>query len=424
MTKFTANTVELNLPADWNWADHLPAEAHLFMRNGEGLIGFGQVARLSASGPHRMQKLKADWLAWLENCDVSDSVKAVGSGPVAFGTIAFSDHSALESTLIVPEVLVFRTANRSWLTRIHRADLPADEAATAINFWSQTAGSTGLSGAGLAAKLSFVEGQQSEQDFCNSVSSAVAKIKAGELGKVVLARDIVAEVDGSLDLNPTLAKLAKRYPNCWTYQIDGMFGASPELLVRSHRGEVSARVLAGTAGRGTDPSIDSAISAALASSAKNRSEHAYAVESLVNALRPYCSELRADEQPFSLALPNLWHLASDVQGVLREDASSLDIAAVLHPTAAVAGTPTETALALIDQLEPFDRGRYAGPVGWIDANGDGEWAIALRGAQATEANGRTTVRAYAGCGIVAESDPAAELAETDLKFAPIRNAFA
>jgi menaquinone-specific isochorismate synthase len=183
-------------------------------------------------------------------------------------------------------------------------------------------------------------------------------------------------------------------------------------------------VLAGTAGRGTDPSIDSAISAALASSAKNLSEHAFAVESLVNALRPYCSELRADEKPFSLALPNLWHLASDVQGVLREDASSLDIAAVLHPTAAVAGTPTETALGLIEELEPFDRGRYAGPVGWIDANGDGEWAIALRGAQVTEVDGQTSVRAYAGCGIVAESDSAAELAETELKFSPIRNAFA
>ncbi len=421
MTRFTAKTIELALPADWNWSQHLPAEALIFVRNGEGLIGFGEAARITARGANRMQELKAGWQAWLEDCEVSDAVKAAGSGPVAFGTIAFSDHSSFESTLIVPEVLLFRTASRSWLTRIQSAE---ESASSQLDFWSQPANPSAVGSEASATKLRFAEGLQTEQGFCDSVTAAVARIKSGELGKVVLARDIVAETHGSIDLNPTLAKLAARFPNCWTYQVDGMFGASPELLVRAHRGEVSARVLAGTAGRGTDPSIDSAISAALASSAKNLSEHAFAVESLVNALRPYCSELRADEKPFSLALPNLWHLASDVQGVLREDASSLDIAAVLHPTAAVAGTPTETALGLIEELEPFDRGRYAGPVGWIDANGDGEWAIALRGAQLTEADGQTSVRAYAGCGIVAESDAAAELAETELKFSPIRSAFA
>lgn len=425
VTGFTAETAELNLPQDWNWVEHLAAKATVFMRNGEGFIAFGEVARLTANGPDRMARLKADWLRWVENCDVIDRVKAVGSGPIAFGTIAFSASSDIESTLVIPELVLFRSANRSWVTRILATSSETYEPAgspgavpTVENLISKMASSA------QATKLSFSDGQQSADAFCAAVTSAVDEIKSGRLGKVVLARDIVAETPGSIDLNPTLVRLANRYPNCWTYQVDGMFGASPELLVRAHRGEVSARVLAGTAGRGTDPSIDSAISAALASSAKNLSEHAYAVESLVNALRPYCIELRADEKPFSLALPNLWHLASDVQGVLREDASALDIAAVLHPTAAVAGTPTETALELIDSLEPFDRGRYAGPVGWIDANGDGEWAIALRGAQLTERDGVSSVRAYAGCGIVAGSDPAAELAETELKFSPIRNAFA
>jgi menaquinone-specific isochorismate synthase len=130
----------------------------------------------------------------------------------------------------------------------------------------------------------------------------------------------------------------------------------------------------------------------------------------------------ADPKPFSLALPNLWHLASDVHGVLREEASVLDLAAALHPTAAVAGTPRLEAQALIAELEPFDRGRYAGPVGWIGADGDGEWAIALRGAQ-IEAGG-TAIRAFAGCGIVAGSEPEAELAETELKFSPMREALA
>jgi menaquinone-specific isochorismate synthase len=199
-----------------------------------------------------------------------------------------------------------------------------------------------------------------------------------------------------------------------------MFGASPELLVRVSHKQVSARVLAGTAGRGTDPGIDQAISNALQTSSKNIAEHKFAVASMVEELKKFCTKVDADENPFSLQLPNLWHLASDVHATLHDDASVLDIAAVLHPTAAVAGTPTLVARKLISELEPFDRGRYAGPVGWIGADGDGEFAIALRGAQLSD--GQLT--AYAGCGIVAESEPEAELSETELKFKPIREALA
>jgi menaquinone-specific isochorismate synthase len=139
---------------------------------------------------------------------------------------------------------------------------------------------------------------------------------------------------------------------------------------------------------------------------------------MVEELKKFCTKVDADETPFSLALPNLWHLASDVHATLHDDASVLDIAAVLHPTAAVAGTPTLVARKLIGELEPFDRGRYAGPVGWIGADGDGEFAIALRGAQLSEGQ----ITAFAGCGIVAESEAEAELAETELKFKPIREA--
>ncbi|MDE2387348.1 MAG: chorismate-binding protein, partial [Actinomycetales bacterium] len=177
------------------------------------------------------------------------------------------------------------------------------------------------------------------------------------------------------------------------------------------------------AGRGTDPEVDKAIAAALAASTKNTTEHAFAVDSLVQTLTPFCEHVDADPKPFSLALPNLWHLASDVHGVLREEASVLDLAAALHPTAAVAGTPRLKAQQLLSELEPFDRGRYAGPVGWIGADGDGEWAIALRGAQIEgDLVEGATIRAFAGCGIVAGSEPEAELAETELKFSPIREA--
>ncbi len=183
---------------------------------------------------------------------------------------------------------------------------------------------------------------------------------------------------------------------------------------------MSARVLAGTAGRGTDPGVDEAIGAALHSSTKNRAEHKFAVDSLVSALDELCVEIDADNEPFSLSLPNLWHLASDVHAVLKADSSSLQVVKALHPSAAVAGTPKDKALELIQQIETIDRGRYAGPVGWLGADGDGVWAIALRGAQLD----KSTLTAFAGCGIVAGSDPEAELQETNLKFKPIVEALA
>ena len=176
------------------------------------------------------------------------------------------------------------------------------------------------------------------------VMPSAAPCRIGDASAAALALMVL---DMQPDLTIPLARLRSRYPDCWTYKVEGVFGASPELLLRAERGEVSARVLAGTAGRGTDPGIDQAIGTALSSSHKNIEEHRFAVESLVAALEPFCSHVDADPKPFSLSLPNVWHLASDVYGVLRENISSLDLAGALHPTAAVAGTPRETAQALI-----------------------------------------------------------------------------
>jgi menaquinone-specific isochorismate synthase len=178
-------------------------------------------------------------------------------------------------------------------------------------------------------------------------------------------------------------------------------------------------VLAGTAARGTDPDVDRAIAEGLAHSIKNKQEHAFAVDSLLEKLDPFCEQITRDNEPFSLALPDLWHLATDVTGKLREKTSLLDIVAQLHPTAAVAGTPRKLAQDLIAELEPFDRGGYAGPVGWLASDGSGELAIALRGGIIEE----NQIRAIAGCGIVAGSDPQAELEETELKFRAVRYAF-
>ena len=390
-------TVELPEALRGPLVELLPESPTAFIRNGGGIIGFGEALRLRASGPDRISSLAEQWRRAVANAQIEDSVNLPGTGMVAFGSIAFADHSATESVLIVPQVLIGSRDGRMWLTTVDGAQWPKPSAYRSSD------------------SLTLKPGHQTREGFEASVQKAIDAIAAGKAEKVVLARDLVSPVPENFDLRPALSKLAEKYPSCWVYSVDGTFGASPELLVRVAHGQVSARVLAGTAGRGTDPAVDQAISAALAGSSKNLAEHTFAVDSLVQALEPFCEHVDADSEPFSLALPNVWHLASDVHGVLKQSASVLDLAEALHPTAAVAGTPRLEAQRLIAELEPFDRGRYAGPVGWIGADGDGEWAIALRGGQLDGVE----VRAFAGCGIVAESEPSAELAETDLKFQPI-----
>ena len=390
-------TVELPEALRGLLVEQLPETPTAFIRNGGGIIGFGEAVRLTATGANRIASLAAQWRELVATATVEDSVNLPGTGLVAFGSIAFADSSSSESVLIVPKAIIGSRDGRSWLTTVNGATWPT-QVPYRVN-----------------EPLVMRSGTQSRDGFEASVQLAIDAIEKGTAKKVVLARDLTTATPQDFDIRPVLAKLAEKYPSCWVYSVDGTFGASPELLVRVAHGQVSARVLAGTAGRGTDPAVDQAIAAALAGSSKNLAEHTFAVDSLVQALEPFCDHVDADSEPFSLALPNVWHLASDVHGVLKQDSSVLDLADALHPTAAVAGTPRSAAQQLIEQLEPFDRGRYAGPVGWIGADGDGEWAIALRGGQL----GSDEITAYAGCGIVAESEPSAELAETDLKFQPI-----
>lgn len=410
-------TRELNAPG-FELLNHLPNNPMTFIRGGDGIVGWGEAVRLESTLlTGRVADLAAQWRALVADAVVTNDLLLPGTGLVAFGTFAFSDSSAAKSALIVPQVILGSRDGRVWVTTVTNS--AAGDVAHA-DFWSQE------SNYPQNTPITFESGNVSAEKFKQMVADAVTRIKADRVGKVVLARDIQAKVPAEFDLRGVLKKLAEQYPTCWVYSVDGMFGASPELLVRVSHGQVSARVLAGTAGRGTDPDVDQAISVALASSSKNTAEHAFAVDSLVKSLQPFCTHVDADSTPFSLALPNVWHLASDVHGVLREDASVLDVASALHPTAAVAGTPTNVAQDIIAELESNDRGRYAGPVGWIGADGDGEWAIALRGAQIEGLAGaqieNSVVRAFAGCGIVAESEPDAELAETELKFRPIREA--
>ena len=409
LRKLRVETREIATPEGFDITRHFPENPTAFIRNGQGIIGFGEAARFETTGPDRIAELASIWRDQVALADITDPLQVQCTGLVGFGSATFSPESALSSVLIVPRIILGTRDGRTWITKI----TPEGEAEASADFYSNVMSYR------QNPKLSFVEGVLTAAGFMKQAEKAISKIRSGKIQKVVLARDIMAQLPDGFDIRTPLVSLAKKYPSCWVYQVAGNFGASPELLVRVSHGQVSARVLAGTTSRGENSEADVAKSNALAASEKNLQEHRFAVESMVDALTPFCSTVDTDEKPFSLALPDLWHLASDVYGKLKNNISVLDLAAFLHPTAAVAGTARADAQALIAELEPFDRGGYAGPVGWIGADGDGEWAIALRGGLIEE----NVLTAFAGCGLVADSEPEAELAETELKFAPVRGAF-
>ncbi|WP_349903520.1 isochorismate synthase [Parafrigoribacterium humi] len=373
----------------------------LWQRRGFGLAGIGEAARFEFSGPTRAADAASVWQDVVAKATVNDPLSRTGTGLLALGAFTFSANSSATSVLIVPSLVFGRDPHGSWLTRIGAGELPAVPPAEPF---------------GDEYRISLVPGEMTADAYRAAVDTAVARIRGGELSKVVLARELVGHLPADADLRRVIGDLALGYPDCWTFGIDGFFGSSPETLVSVNQGSVTARVLAGSAARGTDATSDQDAATALATSTKDQDEHQYAVQSVLAALRAHSPNVIASEVPFTLKLPNLWHLASDVDGTLTDGSTALDLIAAVHPTAAVAGTPTAAALTVIEELEPFDRGRYAGPVGWVGADGDGEWAIALRSAQVLPEG---DVTAYAGAGIVAESDPERELMETKMKFRPI-----
>jgi len=408
-------TVELELPAEASLIDMLPEDHPVtWLRRGDGLVGCGVAAELRTSGPNRFAEANEWWRDLTARAIVRSDVDEPGSGLVAFGTFAFADQAGTErsseSTLVVPEVILGRRGDTAWLTTV-----------SSVGGLDQLDRRLELATTPPApVDVSFTDGALNGEQWMSVVAEAVERINAGDLEKVVLARDLVATAAEPIDVRWPLRRLAEQYPTCWTFHVDGMFGATPELLVRRERGLVTSRVLAGTIRRTGDDARDLTLAARLARSSKDLEEHEYAVRSVAEALEPHCSSMNVPEAPFVLHLPNVMHLATDVAGVVHDSAtvSSLELVAALHPSAAVGGTPTSVATDLIAQIEGMERGRYAGPVGWMDANGDGEWGIALRSAT-IDGN---TVRLYAGCGIVADSDPEAELAETQGKFVPVRDA--
>ena len=380
-----------------------------WVRRGDGLIGWGTAALLRTQGADRFADARAWWVQHSRTAVVRNEVGQPGTGLVCFGSFAFADEPG-DSVLVVPDVVVGRRGEETWMTTVGRASITTPQVVTPLREPAAP------------RDVTFSDGTLSGAAWESVVAAAVRRINAGKLDKVVLARDLIATATEDVDVRWPLRRLAESYPTCWTFHVDGLFGATPEMLVRRERGLVTSRVLAGTIRRTGDDARDLGLAAALARSSKDLEEHEYAVRSVADGLAPHCTSMNVPEAPFVLHLPNVMHLATDVAGVAAdtsgESGTSLALAEALHPSAAVGGTPTDRATALITEIEGMPRGRYAGPVGWMDADGDGEWGIALR---AGELDG-SQVRLFAGCGIVADSEPDAELAEAQAKFVPVRDA--
>ncbi|WP_083701567.1 isochorismate synthase MenF [Tersicoccus sp. Bi-70] len=403
----------------------LPA---VWLRRENGLVGIGTAARFASAGADRFARARQWWRQVSATARRENTVGGPGTGLLAFGSFAFADDSAFDSRLVVPELVVGAADDgRTWLTLQSVSD-DAPTAATALAAFdallSESSAPPAVPTGGRVR-----DGSLSGDQWMDAVTAGVARISAGELHKLVLARDVVVELDTAVEPAAVLSDLAHRYRDCWTYSVEGLIGSTPEMLIKVEDNVARARVLAGTLDRASAPADDPDYAQrVLWGSTKQRQEHEFAINSLLDRLTSYTDTMTVSSEPFVLELPNVWHLASDVTAVLNDAPSptgkhrtpgALALAEALHPTAAVCGTPTAAAAELISELEHLDRGPYAGPVGWVDSTGNGEWGIALRGAVLESP---TTARLFAGCGIVEASDPAAELRETWAKFRPMLQA--
>ncbi len=387
------------LDADVDLFDVAGADGWVFERGADGVAGRGEALRIPVDGLASGSAAGVlDALAAIE----SDAPDTPGAGPVAFAALPFDRRTPGE--FVVPEVIVRRAADGTrWITRLGDHDLPptvadpARERATAFS----------------------VEAVQDPEAWKTLVSDATKAIADGAFEKVVLAREVRVTADAPLPRLALLHRLRRAFPGCFTFAVGPMVGASPELLVARSGDMVRAHPMAGTAPRGGDPTADARLAAALLASAKDRAEHQITIDMVWETLLPFCSYVDSEPEPSIVAVANVQHLASLVEGRLSSPAASvLELVAALHPTPAVAGWPVEPAVAHLTAHEGMDRATYAGPVGWVDARGNGTFAVGIRSAIVDG----PTARLFAGVGVVADSDPDAELAETDAKFRAVLSA--
>jgi menaquinone-specific isochorismate synthase len=359
----------------------------LFEQSGSGFAGRGEAIRIGS---------RHDVDDALASIAVDDEVGAPGTGPVAFGALPFQG----DTSFVVPAIVVGKTDDGTrWMTTVGESEseppVLADDVAP-----------------GAPSEFS-VRAARPPAEWCDAVARAVAAMQRGEYDKVVLAREIHVDADEPIDVVEVLRRLRASYPSAFVFSIDGFVGASPELLVSRTGDVVRSQPMAGTTARTGDPATDQRLAASLLASAKDRAEHQITIDTVLDAVLPFCSYVDSEPEPSIVTLANVQHLASLVEGRLSSPpASVLALVEALHPTPAVCGHPRAEALQAIAALEGFDRGRYAGTVGWVDRHGNGRFAVSIRCAQIEGAHARLV----AGNGIVADSDPVTELAETRAKL--------
>jgi isochorismate synthase len=386
-----------------------------FERAGVGVSTSGDAARIRAEpGPERILRLSRSVLQSLAGVERDPD----GPPPVAVASIPYEDGRTAEA--VVPARVAIRPVpGETWQLQV-----AADGTAPVRGERERWTGRTLPHDAFAEIQL---RPDPEPDDYAAAVAQATERIRAGELRKIVLARTMLVNAGRTLDAKQLLWRLRAVDADCYAFaapQPDPavrsvLVGATPELLVRRRGRHVEATPLAGSAQRFGDARRDRASADRLFGSDKEREEHAVVVEDVERILDAFCERLERPREPKLLGTANVWHLATPFRGKLHDPSvTALELVAALHPTPAVCGTPRETAREALEKLEPIDRGGYAGPVGWIDANGDGEWAIALRCAEVTG----STARLFAGAGIVADSVPEAEVDETERKFRALLDA--
>jgi menaquinone-specific isochorismate synthase len=370
-------------------------------RDGLVLAGVGTALRIESPGLAGLSVEAADALGAIA---VVDDVNRRGTGPLALGALPFDATAA--APLIVPELLFGRDRDGvRWITWVG----PGPEPSLA-DLVEQLRG-RGSSRVGPGQFV--VRSERSEQAHADAVAAARDELRSGVARKVVLARAVTIDCDADIVRSAVLRRLLDAYPTCFVFAMAQLTGASPELLVARYDEMVRAQPMAGTARRSPEPTTDAKLAAGLLASEKDRIEHQITIDMVHDTLLPWCSYLDAPEQPEVISVANVHHLATWVQGRLSHPLPSvLDLVATLHPTPAVCGDPRPAALALIDRHEHLDRGSYAGPIGWVDAEGCGEFAVGIRSAEIRGPRARL----FAGGGVVADSDPASEVAETKIKL--------
>jgi menaquinone-specific isochorismate synthase len=429
-----AHTVLLGEPADpvaVAWSSRAGQEPlHTFEqpdRGGHALGALGRVAHLTASGADRFERVAEGWRVLAAEAEAEPPDGPAGSGLVALGGFAFAPEGGgaphwqgyAPASLSVPQVVLARRGEATRMTLAAGAspDDVADELLVALERRAAGLRTTPLPLLDPApASGSRVVSTAPPEHYEQAVARAVERIRAGELDKVVLAREV--QVHGGADHDPAaiVGVLREGFPSCYVFSIaegpSTFLAASPELLIRREGQRASTVALAGSTRRSADPAVDDHLGERLLQSAKDREEQAIVTRRIVRALRPHSVWVTEAPDPVLVKVQNIQHLATPIRAQLAAPRSAVELAGLLHPTPAVGGDPESTALPMIPALEGLDRGWYAGPIGWTDASEDGEFCVALRCALLRG----PLARCYAGVGVVADSDPQAELAETEVKL--------